>query len=451
MRKIFTIFTTVFLAAALWAQSPEKISYQAVIRDAGNHLIMNTQVGMQISILQGSSSGTEVYAETQTPTTNANGLVSIEIGEGTVAMGDFASIDWTNGPYFIKTETALEAPLTTYTVTGTTQLLSVPYALHSKTADTITGEIQETDPAVAANFDFTDAATGDLLQFDGTKWVKLTPGYISDYTVTETDVTTHEAALTLTESQISDLGNYIETETDPSVPVGTQTGEMQYWDGSEWITVLPGNEGQVLTMNGGIPTWKTQVEEGDVRNPVTGEIWMDRNLGASRVATGSADADAYGDLYQWGRAADGHEKRTSGTTTTLSNSDDPGHGDFIINGSNPFDWRSPQNNNLWQGISGTNNPCPEGYRLPTKAEWDAEIATWDSEDAAGAFSSPLRLPLAGSRAYNDGSLSSAGSFGRYWSSTWNATSSHYLNLFSTFAFVGNFSRAEGFSVRCIKN
>ncbi len=451
MRKILTIFTTVFLSAALWAQSPEKISYQAVIRDAGDHLIMNTQIGMQISILQGSSSGTEVYAETQTPTTNANGLVSIEIGEGTVVTGDFASIDWTNGPYFLKTETAVEAPLTNYTVTGTTQLLSVPYALHSKTAEAITGEIQETDPAVAANFDFTDAATGDLLQFDGTKWVKLTPGYISDYTVTETDVTAHEAALTLTESQISDLGNYIETETDPSVPVGTQTGEMQYWDGSEWITVVPGNEGQVLTMNGGIPTWQTQLEEGDVRNPITGEIWMDRNLGASRVATGSADADAYGDLYQWGRAADGHEKRTSGTTTTLSNSDDPGHGDFIINGSNPFDWRSPQNNNLWQGVSGTNNPCPEGYRVPTKAEWDAEIATWDSEDAAGAFSSPLRLPLAGSRVYNDGSLRDAGSFGRYWSSTLSATSSHYLNLFSTFAFVGSFSRAEGFSVRCIKN
>ncbi len=88
----------------------------------------------------------------------------------------------------------------------------------------------------------------------------------------------------------------------------------------------------------------------------TGRVWMDRNLGANKVATSMTDTEAYGDLYQWGRLTDGHEKRNSGTTTTLSNSDTPGHGDFITNNSespySPFDWRSPQNNNLWQGVSG---------------------------------------------------------------------------------------------------
>src|SRR5690554_566777 len=105
---------------------------------------------MQISILQGSASGTAVYVETQTPTSNANGLVSLEIGAGTVVSGDFTTIDWANGPYFIKTETDPTGG-TSYTITGTSQLLSVPYALHAKTAETVTGTITETDPIFGAS------------------------------------------------------------------------------------------------------------------------------------------------------------------------------------------------------------------------------------------------------------------------------------------------------------
>src|SRR5690554_5516449 len=134
MRKLFTLLVAVFLTATLWAQSPEKMSYQAVIRNSSEALVTNTTVGMQISILQGSASGTAVYVETQSPTTNANGLISIKIGDGTVQSGDFTNIEWANGPYFIKTETD-PAGGTDYTITGTSQLLSVPYALHAKTAD----------------------------------------------------------------------------------------------------------------------------------------------------------------------------------------------------------------------------------------------------------------------------------------------------------------------------
>src|SRR6056297_3535412 len=104
MKKLFTLFAAVLLTATLWAQSPEKISYQAVIRDDEGNLVTEQEIGMQISILQGSVSGTSVYIETQTPTTNANGLVSIEIGTG-ITSDDFTSINWANGPYFIKTET----------------------------------------------------------------------------------------------------------------------------------------------------------------------------------------------------------------------------------------------------------------------------------------------------------------------------------------------------------
>lgn len=141
MRKLFIILSIVLLTASVFAQSPEKISYQAVIRNSSNALVTSIPVGMRISILRGSPVGTAVYVETQTPTTNSNGLVSIEIGTGTVVIGNFATIDWANGTYFIKTETDPTGGLN-YTIVGTNQLLSVPYALHAKTAETVT----ETDP-----------------------------------------------------------------------------------------------------------------------------------------------------------------------------------------------------------------------------------------------------------------------------------------------------------------
>lgn len=134
IHKIFTLLAVLIMTASVFAQAPEKFSYQAVIRDASNELISNQEIGMQISILQGSITGTAVYVETQMPTSNSNGLISLEIGMGTIVSGDFATIDWANGPYFIKTETDPTGG-TDYTISGTSQLLSVPYALHAKTAD----------------------------------------------------------------------------------------------------------------------------------------------------------------------------------------------------------------------------------------------------------------------------------------------------------------------------
>ncbi len=106
---------------------------------------------------------------------------------------------------------------------------------------------------------------------------------------------------------------------------------------------------------------------------------MDRNLGASRVANSATDEMAYGDLYQWGRPIDGHERRISPTTSTLSGTDVPGHGSFIKVDVSPYDWRNPQNDTLWQGVSGPNNPCPAGFRLPMSTELNSERASWESE------------------------------------------------------------------------
>jgi uncharacterized protein (TIGR02145 family) len=198
---------------------------------------------------------------------------------------------------------------------------------------------------------------------------------------------------------------------------------------------------------------------GVVTNRVTGRVWMDRNLGAKRVATSSTDAEAYGDLYQWGRAADGHQKRNSAGTTAQSSKDNPGHGDFIYFG-NPFgvfDWRSPQNDELWQGVNGTNNPCPEGFRIPTEEEWKEEIATWSKKNAEGAFASPLKLPMAGCRFANDGKIDVVGTLGYYWSSTISGSNTHdgadsrRMSIVHHSARTNSATRNHGLSVRCIKD
>ncbi len=209
----------------------------------------------------------------------------------------------------------------------------------------------------------------------------------------------------------------------------------------------------------------TPTEVVEVLNPATGRIWMDRNLGASQAATSKTDAAAYGDLYQWGRRSDGHQCRNSATTASLSSVDQPAHGDFIIAPNIPGDWLSPQNMNLWQGVDGVNNPCPNGYRVPTSAEWSEEAVSWNNNTSDGAFSSPLKLTVAGYRHkgtyayYGDiqiliwaGDLRDVGTEGKYWSSTANGTGA----VFRFFSF--NFSqnglpqqRGYGYSIRCIKN
>jgi hypothetical protein len=150
MKKHIILIVAVFMTASLWAQSPEKMSYQAVVRNASDALVTNKAVGMKVSILKGSATGTAVYVETHKPTTNANGLVSVSIGGGTVVSGAFADIDWASGAFFLKTETD-PAGGTSYSITGISQLLSVPYALHAKTAESVTGTITETDPVYAAS------------------------------------------------------------------------------------------------------------------------------------------------------------------------------------------------------------------------------------------------------------------------------------------------------------
>ena len=173
--KKFTIFLTLLLCAtAILAQSPEKFTYQAVVRNASNALVINAPVGVRVSILQGGINGNLAYMETQTAVTNANGLITLQIGGGNVLQGVFADIDWANGPYFLKSEIDPNGG-TNYSVTSTQQLLSVPYALYAKDAG--------------------NGFSGDYNDLTNTPTIPTVPtnvssfnndaGYLTDYTETD--------------------------------------------------------------------------------------------------------------------------------------------------------------------------------------------------------------------------------------------------------------------------
>lgn len=134
MKKLIIILFSLINTLAVLAQAPEKFSYQAIIRDNTKQLVKNQTIGMRLGIYRDSINGTKVYEETQTPKTNDNGLVTLQVGTGTVVAGNFSNIDWSNGPYFLKREIDLNGG-TTYNITGETELLSVPYALYSKKSE----------------------------------------------------------------------------------------------------------------------------------------------------------------------------------------------------------------------------------------------------------------------------------------------------------------------------
>jgi hypothetical protein len=144
------LLSMTFFSFEAEAQAPQTMTYQSVLRNSSNALVANTAVGIKISVLQGSSSGNEAYVETQMATTNANGLVSLQIGAGTADIGTFSEIDWANGPYFIKTEIDPTGG-SNYSITGTQQMASVPYALYAaKTGGTVF-ETTADDPTAIHN------------------------------------------------------------------------------------------------------------------------------------------------------------------------------------------------------------------------------------------------------------------------------------------------------------
>jgi len=241
----------------------------------------------------------------------------------------------------------------------------------------------------------------------------------------------------------------------------TADGRMIIVEGS---TTMVSTEGAINNGNGvddrGLLLSKPWVY-GTVTT-ATGRIWIDRNLGATRVAQSSTDASAYGDYYQWGRPADGHQAKyltnnnSTGFTNTKSSTNIPSNGLWIapIDGSN--DWLITADNTLWTGANPTSNPCPAGFRIPTLAEWQAEQANFTSNNASGAFGYSLKLTMPGwleSFSSSGASFTAKGSGGFYLTQTANTNGSvQYFGVNGSNVWTDtNLYKRQGLSCRCIKN
>ena len=236
MKKLFTLIALLAINFTLFSQAPQKLSYQAVIRNTSGTLVANHAVGMKISILQGTATGTAVYVETHTPTTNANGLATIEIGGGSIVSGTFSAINWTSGSYFLKTETDPSGG-SSYSIVGTSQLLSVPYALDAKTSESVI----DNSITSAKIFDGT-IATADL----GNN--SVISAKITDATIAAADL----AANAVTTEKI----NSGAVTGAKIAQAGATSGQALKWNGTIWTPANDetGDSGLTLPFSGSAST-----------------------------------------------------------------------------------------------------------------------------------------------------------------------------------------------------
>ncbi len=224
MKRVIFTLANLIIVILLFAQAPEKMNYQAVVRNSAGELVVNKPVSVFLGIQKKSETATipmTVYQEKHQVTTNANGLITLQIGAGTTSFPyhalSFSQIKWEEGPMYIK---AMFDPTggTNYTITSESQLLSVPYALYAKSAG------QSTENSVL----------GEMKYFNGTEWITITPDI-------DGKVLTLENKIPVWKSPFSN---------------GTVLGEMKYWNGTNWLTIPPTLENKYLTIENGQPTWK---------------------------------------------------------------------------------------------------------------------------------------------------------------------------------------------------
>ena len=270
MKKISSLITILMLCTvSLFAQAPEKFAYQAVVRNANNSLVANAQVGVRVNILQGATTGDAVYSESHVTNTNANGLVTVNIGGGSVLHGNFTNIDWSDGPYFLKTDIDPNGG-NDYTITSTQQLLSVPYALFAKeAANAFSGDYNDltntpTIPTVPTNVSafMNDAGyiTAQDIPTIPTNVSTFTndAGYITGYTETDPQFNawdknyndlTNKPAIPTVPTDVSAFNNdagYITAQDIPTIPT-VPTNVSAFTNDAGYLTSY--TEQQVLNIS----------------------------------------------------------------------------------------------------------------------------------------------------------------------------------------------------------
>jgi uncharacterized protein (TIGR02145 family) len=253
------------------------------------------------------------------------------------------------------------------------------------------------------------------------------------------------------------LAKFVRVGVTPNAATGTQLGtEVK----SAYTGPINAELTSVtFTYNGNMVTY------GIIKSSVTNKKWLDRNLGAPNTPTAYNDYANLGDLFQWGRLADGHQLvvRTpnsgdpfSGSstsvnafTTNLSSSDVPGNNNFIKPPADPYDWRITPNDNLWQGVNGINNPCPAGWRIPTVDDWSAENL---GSNAAANFTQ-MKITNSGKRFPGNAAFGGTNGGGYYWTSNTNGAyaTNYIISSGSTPSATPQDNRGSALAIRCVKN
>ena len=506
MKKTSLLILGLILSAITFAQSPNKMSFQTVVRNSQGKLVLNKSIGVRISILQSTSTGTPVYVETHTKASNANGLLTLEVGSGSVATGTFSTIDWSQGPYFLKTEMDVNGG-TNYTISGVTEFVSVPFAKLAENANNANNAKMSDAVKTVAN----GANVGDMNYWNGATWVPLnagsegqtltfcggkptwTIGGVCPGTITALNCSsaTNNGTLnaTTTASGITSVISYTggnggshngQVVTSTGVTGLTATlspGTFANGNGSLTYTItgtpaISGTASFALNIGGKTCTLSRPVAIAP-QNPTSGygsnitdvegnsyktvyigtQQWMGENLKVSKYSDGTTIPN-FTDNTQW-------QNNTTGAWAYYNN-----------DAANNAKYGKLYN---WYAVSkttnGNKNICPTGWHVPTDAEWTVlteylggesvaggklkEVGTtnWNSPNT-GSTNMSLFTGLPGGYRYDGGGYSTIGSNGNWWSSTEYNT---YVAWFS-YLYYGNgrtnrlnYNKNTGFSVRCLRD
>ena len=452
-RIIIIFFFPIFAIA----QAPQKINFQSILRNTNGEVVANKSVSLKISILSGSISGSSVYGETHNKTTDASGLISLQIGNGTVLSGIFANIDWGGVSHFIKLEADFSGG-SNYVVLGTQELMSVPYALYATKTDT---SVLNLTSRLATKLSGTD--TVSLSNRINAKAPLANPVF----TGTVSGVTKTMVGLGNVDNS-SDLNKPVSTATQTALdlklnrsdfPSGTNTGNILYWNGTGWVNLAPGQNGQALILVNGIPSWSTLSTivtvtdiDGNTYNTVQigNQVWMSENLKTTRYRNGGQIPNVTTDNTAW-------VNLTTGAWSYYNNdvSNNAIYGKL-------YNWYTTLGDTL----------CPTGWGVPTDAEWTTLTTYLGGESVAGgkmktignaywegsntgAINSSGFSVLPGGGRFNGGSFGNISYYAFFWSATeYDGSVAWFrvLNASDGLAYRStNGIKSFGVSVRCLRD
>jgi uncharacterized protein (TIGR02145 family) len=531
--NIFKVLVVLIFPILGISQAPTKINFQSVLRNTNGEVVSNSAVSLKISILSGTITGTAVYIETHDKTTDAGGLISVQIGGGTVSSGVFGNINWGTSAHFIKLEADFSGG-NSYVLLGTQELMSVPYALYASKTDTsalnlasrLSTKLSGSDTAslsarINAKSSLSDTillnlATRFSTKLSGADTASLSARINAKSSLSDTSLLnlTSRFETKLNKSDTSSLSNRINaklSKTDtaslsdrinaklsstvfPYYP-GVLKGHIMYWNGSYWVNLNPGTAGQVLKMssdNDPVPVWGTVSTtsvpafspcgapisdiDGNVYNTVLigTQCWTKENLRVRKYNNGrsipfDATGGSGGSSSTWSNLTIGaHTIYANDSTTTPSNRTKYGY---------LYNWYAAKGIYTTGTITSTDtlNICPEGWHVPTDADWTALTDELGGVSVAGGKMKSVRTfywnspntgatnesgfsALPGGLRDIDGSFYKISNGAFFWSATefasssaWSRLLNHDNSIVSRSNLVSDSSKSVGASIRCLKD